>query len=70
LRLEKQPPQEVAVFRGDFHDVGDVLFGNYQQVHGGLRSYIVKSQDIVIFVYLVRRYFTCNDFTKNTITGA
>jgi hypothetical protein len=68
LRFEKQVPKQSSIFWLGFHEVGEMLFGNHQQMHGRLRIYIVKRQNLIIFVHLVRGHLAFYYFTKNAVT--
>lgn len=52
-----------------FQDGGDMLFGDHQEMKGGLGMYVVKGQEFIIFVEFFAGNFSGDNFTKNTVHG-
>src|SRR5450830_1117578 len=45
----------------------NMLFWHYHKMHWRNRVNIVEGNNVIIFIHLGGRDFTCNDFTKNTV---
>ena len=57
---------DYAIVSVDTIDRGNVFFGDYENVNGGLGIDVVKSENIVVFIRFFGRDFSRNDFTENT----
>lgn len=56
---------EFSVSGGEFSEGGDRLFGNQQDVHGGLRADVVKGHAVLVFVNDAGRDFAIDDFLED-----
>jgi len=67
LCLKKQLSHEFCIGSIHFHNITEMLFGNYKKMHRRLRVQIMKSQDLIVFVQLFRRNLAFHNFTKNAV---
>ena len=63
----KNMRNDITILRRNFIGAGDVLFGNYQKMNRRLGVNVVKRQDLLIFVNLLRRDLPRSDFAKQAI---
>jgi len=67
LDLGKTPPQRGGSIPVKTSDVGIMLLGYHEQMHGRLRIDIFDDNHIVVFVYPLRRDFSGYYFAKDNI---
>ena len=67
LGLVKQVSCKGNVLLFQFHDIPNMPLRDHKKMYRRLRSYVVKSQDILILIDLPARYLTLYNLTKNTI---
>jgi hypothetical protein len=67
LRALEQFTQQRRIFFLRLHEARDVLFGDHQKMHRGLRRRIGKRKDFLILEQFFRRNGSGNDFTKDAI---
>jgi hypothetical protein len=65
-RINELPGQSRVAFRY-FHDIPDVLFGNYQKVNRRLRRGVMEREDFVILENFFGGNFSPCDFTENAV---
>jgi hypothetical protein len=46
-----------------------MFLGNYQDMNGSKRVYIMKSADLIVFIDLVRGEFPCDNFAEQAIVS-
>jgi hypothetical protein len=68
LGFMEHPSYKEGVGNFQLHDIRNMLFGNYQEMNRPLRRYILKSQDLLILIQFLSRYYARSDVTKNTVT--
>jgi hypothetical protein len=57
LRFMEHPSNQEAVCWFQFHDSGDMLFRDYQEMNRPLGGHITESQDFIILIEFLSRYF-------------
>lgn len=62
---EEEVAEEFLVFGGGFADAGDGLFGNDEDVSGGLRIDVFKGEAELVFVDDIGRDFAVDDLLEN-----
>ena len=67
LCLEKHLAHQFAVFGLHFHEAGNVLLGNDQEVDRGLGGDVVEGEHVVVFVDFLGGNFTLDNFTEKTV---
>jgi hypothetical protein len=64
---EKEMSQEGVICGFGISKFGDRLFGDDQDMNGGLWVYVVKGKTEIVFVDDIGRNFFANDFAENRI---
>jgi hypothetical protein len=59
--------KEGNIFTAGFHEVGDMTFGNDEDMNRGSRLDIGKSDEVFVFVNDICRYFLVRDLAENTV---
>jgi hypothetical protein len=58
---------ELGIFGGSFLQAGDVFLRDHEDMGWTLRIEIFKSEDVLVFINFLGRYFAANNAAKKTV---